>query len=140
MFKIDLDLWRKLHNWRVAEAITQYSEAHFISLGPALVMSDRVLDQIVHGVHDCKIKTLAELRRETHWEEVDGYGQAVVDIIARHLPPAAISDIGHAHTPFADRTTATVNTASAGPSTTSMSRSGQVQRCSVCGQSGHNSE
>lgn len=81
-----MDLWCKLHNWRVAETIRHYSEAHFILLGPAFVTSNWVLDQIVHGVHDGKIKVVGELKKETQWEEADRYVEAVVNILCRHLP------------------------------------------------------
>lgn len=131
-----MDLWHEIHNWRVAEAIARYSEAHLLSLGPALVMSDRLLDRIVHGAHDGKIKTVGELRKETRWEEVDEYGEAIINILCRHLPQAAIID---ARTPFNDRTALTINVPDAVPSAISASRSGQVQRCSLCGQAGHNS-
>ena len=78
-----------LKDWREDRTVRRYGKAHFRDLGPSLAMPNEVLDRIVDCAHHRKISSIADLRTETRWDDIDhdGWGLEVVALIQTWCPP-----------------------------------------------------
>ncbi|KIL54412.1 hypothetical protein M378DRAFT_45287, partial [Amanita muscaria Koide BX008] len=65
--KFDTELQNALETWRRAQVESKYGRATLRNLGPSLVMGEKVRDRIVDCARHGKIKTTANLERETKW-------------------------------------------------------------------------
>ena len=140
----DLAIRDALDDWHEEKTSSVYGWHHLCSIRPCIVMSDGTVDRIVDCTHHCKIQSLADLKKETGWIDVDQFGNEVIAIILRHVPlpaspfvstplrPTAMSGILNvADSPVSSRHPAVVLSVN-GPSAK------HVIRCSACGQDGHN--
>jgi hypothetical protein len=87
MTDADQALWRALDDWRSSKTEEFYGWSSLIDFGPTLVMPGDILERIVHCAHHFKITTLAELKKETQWDEADAWGHEVIKIISQIFPP-----------------------------------------------------
>ncbi|KAF8451077.1 hypothetical protein L210DRAFT_3640115 [Boletus edulis BED1] len=97
-------------------------------------MTNATLNAIVDYAHHDKIQTAQDLRRETGWTRTDQFGDEIIVFIQRHAPPRPSPFVS---TPL--RITAPLHPSSialniASPSPVVKRRN----KCSACGQEGHN--
>lgn len=130
-----------LEKWRRDMTVKKYSRGHLRNLGAGLVMGTTTRDRIVECARYGKIRTIANLDRETKWTGANEFGNDILKIIEEHYPidpppfifveqvtPASepLSNSGHSHgLPFAQ------NVDSALPK--------RQVKCSVCHLEGHTS-
>jgi hypothetical protein len=81
MASTDFKLIDALDDWQEDTAQKLYGQAHLHDLGPGLVMPNNILNRIVECAHFHKIKSPADLLRETHWSGVDEHGDDIVTLI-----------------------------------------------------------
>jgi len=127
--------------------VSLHGEGFLYDLGPGLVMPTGILDRIVACAHTHKIKTVADLWKETNWSGVECYGNQIVDLILHHVPiPVVTSPFTSVPLPqsgnaapsallqLSNEGTPTVPTAS----TTAVGIVKRRIRCSACRGEGHN--
>jgi len=137
-----------LEEWREMKTHVIYGESHLIDIGPSIVMPDDVLDRIVACGHYHKIKTLDDLRQETHWNRSNQFGAELVALIHRIIPHP-ITPAVFTTTPLQPRSPQTSlslpGTSSSNPTTrcplsaTDLSVQSRKKKCTACGLEGHNS-
>ncbi|KAG2100864.1 hypothetical protein BD769DRAFT_1312260, partial [Suillus cothurnatus] len=130
MALLDLKLTDALDDWREEATIKLYGHAHLHDLGPGLIMPNSILDRIVECAHFLKIKSTADLVKETRWSGANKHGDEIIALIhqIRPLPTPLTS------APLQPRTTSSNANASA-----SVPRNAKRKmRCSACGEEGHN--
>ncbi|KIM70516.1 hypothetical protein SCLCIDRAFT_12461 [Scleroderma citrinum Foug A] len=136
----DRALGDALHNWREDKTSALFGWAALNNFGPCLVMPNSILDQIINCAHYNKIETLQDLKKETGWTEADKLGGEVIALIQRHAPPRLSPLVS---TPLSRQPTPIASTpiVGLGQFSTTSSDSGHVRhcnKCSACGQEGHN--
>ena len=103
-------------------------------------MPNSILDQIINCAHYNKIETLQDLKKETGWTEADKLGGEVIALIQRHAPPCLSPLVS---TPLSRQVSvlSSLNLDSPSPLPQLTSDGGHVRqhnKCSTCGQEGHN--
>lgn len=146
MLRLDLE------DWRCSETKKVYGKAHLRNLGPGLVMGETVCERIVDCAHFSKIRTIADLEKETKWFGSSELSKAVMDIIRKHYPLPVSAPLPLA-TPFEPPTTQSPVT-SAMPCANPMLPLSQMAqnsvpsqakvprkrpKCSLCHEEGHTS-
>jgi len=135
--KNDTDLRNALETWRRDQVEKRYGRATLRNLGPSLVMGEKVRDRIVDCARHGKIKTTANLERETKWTHAVEYGSEIIKIIEIYYHSAVIdltasqSTQPLLHVMFSEN----VEQGKLVPQSTKR----QVT-CSLCGMKGHTSE
>ncbi|KAG1888914.1 uncharacterized protein F5891DRAFT_966066 [Suillus fuscotomentosus] len=129
-------LCKALEDWRDQKTVEIYGRSHLIDLGPTVVMGDMVLDRIVDCAHFQKIKVAKDLRKETHWSVNDDLAKEVIAIIHCIIPISLYTTAPLQQCPLSTIVHAPNSrlVASNGPPADVK----KVQKCSACGQTGHN--
>src|SRR5258705_7684186 len=86
----DHELCDALEDWREEKTRKIHGESHLIDIGPSLIMPDGVLDRIVACAHYLKIKSVEDLKRETHWSKTNQFGTEVLSLI-HHIIPVPVT-------------------------------------------------
>ncbi|KAG2139340.1 hypothetical protein DEU56DRAFT_735728 [Suillus clintonianus] len=138
----EYELCEALEDWREEKMAEKYGHSHLIDIDPAIIMADSVLDCLVNCAHHEKIRTIEDLRKETHWSSADKFGSEVLAIIHHIIPVKVIVRAALTNAPLQrDPLSTTSNPPRAGnvalPSTVSDVK--KTNRCSACQQEGHNS-
>ena len=132
-----------LEDWREDWTVQRYGNAHFRDLGPSLAMPNEVLDHIVVCAHHQKISSIADLRTEMRWDDIDhdGWGLEVVALIQMWCPThpplmttTPMQQPSTMHPLSGNSTFRTELPLFTAPASRSKSK------CSVCGLVGHNGE
>ncbi|KAF8424255.1 hypothetical protein L210DRAFT_3765528 [Boletus edulis BED1] len=89
----DLALINALEDWREGTTISLHGEGFLCDLGSGLVMPTKVLNRIVTCTHAHKIKTVADLQKETSWLGAEHYGHQIVSLVLQHLPIPVIAPL-----------------------------------------------
>ncbi|KAG1862650.1 P-loop containing nucleoside triphosphate hydrolase protein [Suillus subluteus] len=136
----EYELCEALEDWREEKMAEKYGHSHLIDIGPSIIMSDSILDHLVNCAHHEKIKTIEDLRKETHWPATAKYGPEVLTIIHRIIPVKVVS-MASTNTPLQCGPLSIVANPPRGgnvalPSTVSVVK--KTNRCSACQQEGHN--
>ena len=134
-----------LEKWRRDMTVKKYTRGHLRNLGAGLVMGTTTRDRIVECARYGKIRTIANLDRETKWTGANEFGNDILRIIEEHYPinpppvisieqttplSEASSNSGYSHElPF---------TQNVGRSDSALPAKRQV-KCSVCHLEGHTS-
>ncbi|KAM6491382.1 P-loop containing nucleoside triphosphate hydrolase protein [Amanita muscaria] len=128
----DIEIWRR-DKTRVI-----YGIACLKHEGPGLVMAATVRERIIKCAHFGKIKTVANLERETRWSGSHEYGPEIIKIIEKHYPP----DPPPLPSPSQVRPPLQVSTPQIGNQqiVPLAPRTKRVITCSVCNQPGHNKQ
>ncbi|KIN93626.1 hypothetical protein M404DRAFT_170778 [Pisolithus tinctorius Marx 270] len=145
--KYDYKLESALLDWCDEKTSAVYGWACLNDDGP-VIMSDATLDRIVDCAHHHKIQTCQDLRRETGWIDSDLYGNEVLALIKSHSAPCPSIFVS---TPLRQGMTTGVPASTTSPlpqfQLTAMSFSSssslpttrkRQNKCSACGQEGHN--
>ncbi|KAG0694255.1 P-loop containing nucleoside triphosphate hydrolase protein [Suillus ampliporus] len=138
----EFKLCEALEDWRDQKTVEIYGRSHLIDLGPTVVMGDSVLDQIVDCAHFQKIKIADDLRKETHWSVNDNLAREVIAIIHRIIPISLYTTAPLKQRPLP--TTVNAPNSGLGQHPAHVASNGppagvkKVQKCSACGQAGHN--
>ncbi|KAF8342519.1 hypothetical protein F5887DRAFT_1135447 [Amanita rubescens] len=138
----DQALRMDLEKWRRDMTAKKYSRGHLRNLGAGLVMGTTTRDRIVECARYGKIRTIANLDRETKWTGANEFGNDILRMIETHYPidpppiisieqiTEASSNAGYSHElPF---------TQNVGHSDSALRAKRQV-KCSVCHLEGHTS-
>ncbi|KAG1779314.1 hypothetical protein EV702DRAFT_1195288 [Suillus placidus] len=141
----EFKLCEALEDWRDQKTVEIYGHPHLINLGPTVVMGDSVLDRIVDCAHFQKIKITDNLHKETHWSVNDNLAREVIAIIHRIIPISLYTTAPLKQCPL-EALPLTVNAPNSGlaqhsahiPSNGPPAGVKKVQKCSTCGQAGHN--
>ncbi|KAI5980764.1 P-loop containing nucleoside triphosphate hydrolase protein [Pisolithus albus] len=131
----DFSLRDALDDWREEKTASVYGWHHLKDIGPCILMTDETVDRIVDCAHYHKIQTLADLKKETGWVDGEQYGNEIIAIIRRHAPPPTTL---FASTPLGSATTSTILNTDHSVSTLPLAK--RANRCSACGQEGHNGD
>ncbi|KAG2134634.1 hypothetical protein BD769DRAFT_1353154 [Suillus cothurnatus] len=86
MALLDLKLTDALDDWREEATIKLYGHAHLHDLGPGLIMPNSILDRIVECAHFLKIKSTADLVKETRWSGANKHGDEIIALIHQIRP------------------------------------------------------
>ena len=129
----DIEIWRRDKTKEI------YGIACLKHEGPGLVMAATVRERIVKCAHFGKIKTVANLERETHWSGSHEYSSEIIKIIEKHYPPepALFPSSSQVRLPLQVSTPQIGNQQIEVP--LQAPRTKRVITCSVCNQPGHNS-
>ncbi|KAG1867710.1 hypothetical protein F4604DRAFT_1584981 [Suillus subluteus] len=73
--------FKLVDDWQEDTTQKLYGQAHLHDLGPGLVMPNNILNRIVECAHFHKIKSPADLLRETRWSGVNKPGDDIVTLI-----------------------------------------------------------
>ncbi|KAG1720909.1 uncharacterized protein EDB91DRAFT_1088657 [Suillus paluster] len=138
----EFKLCEALEDCRDQKTVEIYGRSHLIDLGPTIVMGDSALDWIVDCTHFQKIKITDDLRKETHWSVNDNLAREVIAIIHRIIPISLYTTAPLKQCPLPTTVNApnsgldqhSAHIASNGPPAGVK----KVQKCSTCGQAGHN--
>ncbi|KAJ3495027.1 hypothetical protein NLJ89_g10694 [Agrocybe chaxingu] len=133
MTPADNDLYEALDAWRILKTETEFGYATLVDLGASLVMPSDTLERIMHCAHHCKIRTVADLKKETRWDEADNFGNEVVALILRIRPPPALPP----PTTTVPRPLATVSLPNMDAPVPVVKERAKT-RCGACGTVGHN--
>ncbi|KIJ12990.1 hypothetical protein PAXINDRAFT_14203 [Paxillus involutus ATCC 200175] len=152
----EYELCEALEDWREGKTREIHGELNLIDIGPSLVMPDDILDRIVTCAHYLKIKSVDDLRRETHWSKTNQFGAEVISVI-HHIIPIPITPAVFTTTPLQSRcsilqtstsfpVTPSVNLSTSRQlpaevgrqSETTGNSSSKKNKCSACGLEGHN--
>ncbi|KIK74047.1 hypothetical protein PAXRUDRAFT_113888, partial [Paxillus rubicundulus Ve08.2h10] len=84
----EYELCEALEDWREGKTCEIHGELNLIDIGPSLVMPDDILDCIMTCAHYLKIKSVDDLRCETHWSKTNQFGAEVIYVIHHiiHIP------------------------------------------------------
>ena len=135
----DLALVNALEDWRENMTAHLYSAAYLHELGPGRVMSSATLDRIVTCAHAHKIKTVADLQRETHWSGAEKHGSDIIELVQKHVPlPLSILSPFSSAPLQSTITVATVVTDARDMLSAPAELTKRKIRCSACGEEGHN--
>ena len=130
----DMALRQSLELWRRNKVETEFGEAALHDLGPSLLMGEKVRDRIVDCVQHGKIKTIANLERETKWTGAAEFGSEILGIIEKHHP-SPIIDLTGLQSSFAEPDNAQIQVLEA-----VLRHPAKRQiTCSLCGEQGHTS-
>ncbi|KAF7970094.1 hypothetical protein HWV62_25022 [Athelia sp. TMB] len=96
----DMSLRAALHSFCKRKTIEKYRKACLRNTGPAIIMSDNILDRIVDCAHAYVISTLDQLAKETYWGCVEELGEEVLQMILNMCPKPTphINPLGPIHT------------------------------------------
>jgi hypothetical protein len=130
MSNLDLQLREALENWRSLKTEEVYGYSGLVDFGPTLVMPAEVVERVIHCSHHSKIMNVADLKKETRWDEADSWGMEVIDIITRIYPTNRLPPL----TTTLPRAFSTMS--SDLPLAPAKER--QKSRCSACNAVGHN--
>ncbi|KAG1905441.1 uncharacterized protein F5891DRAFT_976372 [Suillus fuscotomentosus] len=86
MALLDSKLTDALDDWWEEATIKLYGHAHLHDLGPRLIMPNSILDRIVECTHFFKIKSTADLAKETHWSGANKHGDEIITLIHQVHP------------------------------------------------------
>ncbi|THH18248.1 hypothetical protein EW146_g2695 [Bondarzewia mesenterica] len=84
---IDMDLRGALHEFQKERMQAKYGAALLKNLGPAMIMSNDILQRIVDAAHTGHITSIGDLKHDLKWNQVEEYGQDIVCIVSAHAPP-----------------------------------------------------
>jgi hypothetical protein len=82
----DIAFSRDLDGWRCNEMEKTYGKHHLRTFGPGFIMGTTVRDRIVQCARFSKIRTIADLEKETKWDGVNEYADTILAMIAKHYP------------------------------------------------------
>jgi hypothetical protein len=110
--------------------------------GPALILPDPILTQIIDLSHHSKLSDVSALRDLTDWCYADEYGENVLVLVRNHYPPPAIVPAPQPNIQL----TNTLPQAALDPSVlstsvrsnTALKKPRKATVCSKCKQVGHN--
>lgn len=151
------ELCEALEDWREEKTHEIHGESHLIDIGPSIIMPDGVLDRILACAHYLKIRSIEDLRQETHWSKTNQFGIEVISLI-HHIIPIPVTSALLTTTPLQPRSipqisTSLPDTLLANSSTSQLlpvveasTRDRQREanlpskrkKCSACGLEGHN--
>lgn len=80
------ELTAALEAWRDRTLLTWLGSEHEDLHGGALVLSDKVIKDIVKYASKGKIKSIETLKRESQWSKTSKYGAQVLEIIKTFYP------------------------------------------------------
>ncbi|KAG6375637.1 hypothetical protein JVT61DRAFT_3205 [Boletus reticuloceps] len=123
----DVALINALEDWRESTTISLHGEGFLFDLRPGLVMPTKVLDRIIACAHAHKIKTLADLHKETSWSSAELYGNQIINLILHHIPIPTVAS------PFM-----AIPLQQTVPGPTAAAGIKQRIHCSACHGEGHN--
>ncbi|KAG1867739.1 hypothetical protein F4604DRAFT_1584971 [Suillus subluteus] len=127
---LDLKLTDALDDWREETTIKLYGHAHLHDLGPGLIMPNSILDRIVECAHFSKIRSTADLVKETCWSGANKHGNEIIALIHQVCPlPTPLTSA-----PLQPRTISS----NANANTSVPRNAKRKMRCSACGEEGHN--
>ena len=129
----DRELRKALHELRLRKTRERFGLGALRNMGPALIMTDDILDRIVDYAHHGKIQDQDSLWKETRWVWTNAYSADVLALIRQF--PRSISTPCTTTTPLRPR--------QAPPSATISISAKQPKRrnkCSACHTEGHNGE
>lgn len=117
-----MSLRAALHSFCKRKTIEKYRKACLRNTGPAIIMSDNILDRIVDCAHAYVISTLDQLAKETYWGCVEELGEEVLQMILNMCPKPTphINPLGPIQTG---------NQPALKPIT--------IHHCRACGETGH---
>ncbi|KAG2137187.1 hypothetical protein BD769DRAFT_1351874, partial [Suillus cothurnatus] len=133
-------LCEALEDWRDEKTVEIHGHSHLIDLGPTIVMGDSILDRIVDCAHFEKIKTIEDLRKETHWSANDDLAREVISIIHHIIPISLYVTTPLQQCPLSNTVSTPNNGLARNPALNPPTGVKRVLRCSACGQAGHNSK
>lgn len=128
----DIEIWRRNKTTEI------YGVACLKHEGPGLVMAGAVRERIIKCAHFGKIKTAANLERETRWSGSHEYGSEIIKIVEKHYPPESLPLPSSSQV----RPPLQVSIPQIGNQPRvplQVPRTKRVITCSVCNQPGHNS-
>jgi hypothetical protein len=129
----DIEIWRRNKTREI------YGSACLKHEGPGLVMAAMVRERIIKCACFGKIKTVANLERETRWFGSHEHGSDIIKLIEKHYPPEPLP----LPSPSQVRLPLQVSTLQIGIGNQQIvplaPRTKRVITCSVCNQTGHNS-
>lgn len=128
-------LCEALEDWREQKTRETHGESHLMDIGPSLVMPDEVLDRIVACAHYLKIKSVEDLKRETHWSKTNQFGIEVISLI-HHIIPVPTASAVLTTTPLQPRSIP--QTLTSLPEVSLSNLALKKHKCSACGVEGHN--
>ncbi|KIJ09489.1 hypothetical protein PAXINDRAFT_17430 [Paxillus involutus ATCC 200175] len=143
--KHDYDLQDALHDWREEKTADMYGWACLNDHGPSLVILNSILDRIIDCAHHGKIHTSQDLQKETGWTDSEKDGSEILSLLTAHAPPRQSLLVA---TPLRHNTTNNPMLLHV-PTASGMQRervelpvsavaSKHWNKCSACGQEGHN--
>ncbi|KIK74048.1 hypothetical protein PAXRUDRAFT_176847, partial [Paxillus rubicundulus Ve08.2h10] len=153
----EYELCEALEDWREGKTCEIHGELNLIDIGPSLVMPDDILDCIMTCAHYLKIKSVDDLRHETHWSKTNQFGAEVIYVI-HHIIHIPITPVVFTTTPLQSQCSILQTSMSfpVTPSSVNLSMSWQLpaelghqsettsnlsskkNKCSACGLEGHN--
>ncbi|KAG2142784.1 uncharacterized protein EDB93DRAFT_1088757, partial [Suillus bovinus] len=86
MTSLDLKLVDALEDWQEETAIKLYGYSHLNDLGPRVVMPNSIMDRIVECAHFYKMKSIANLVKETCWSGASKHGDVIITLIHQVCP------------------------------------------------------
>ncbi|KAG2031175.1 hypothetical protein BDR03DRAFT_936445 [Suillus americanus] len=86
MALLDLKLTDALDDWQEETTMKLYGHAHLHDLGPGLIMPNSILDRIVKCTHFSKIRSTADLVKETRWSGANKYRDEIIALIHQVCP------------------------------------------------------
>ncbi|KAM6504358.1 P-loop containing nucleoside triphosphate hydrolase protein [Amanita muscaria] len=139
----DLEVWRR------KKTEEKYGLACLKHEGPGLVMAVSIRERIVKCAHFGKIKTIANLERETKWFGSSKFSSEIINIVEKHYPQGLVSERFIPSTPFFSQSEtpllsqAQVPVQGLVPQISPLTAqlppcTKRVITCSVCNRPGHN--
>ncbi|KAG2082329.1 uncharacterized protein F5147DRAFT_590419 [Suillus discolor] len=130
MASLDFKLIDMLKDWQEETTLKLYGHAHLYDLGPGIIMPNSILDCIVECAHFYKIKSTADLVKETCWSGANKHGDEIIVLIHQVCPlPTPLTSA-----PLQPHT----NPSNANASVSVPRNAKRKMRCSACGEEGHN--
>ncbi|TFY81057.1 hypothetical protein EWM64_g2950 [Hericium alpestre] len=72
---------RCIFDWRDIKAKSKLGHAVYENLGPAIFLSDDLVDHLVLCAGAGKLVTIADILRETHWNHAEEHGEDILKIV-----------------------------------------------------------
>jgi hypothetical protein len=87
MGSLDFKLKDRLKKWRTQQMECEFPGDNFF--GPQLLLSDEILNQIVHLAHYRKLPDVQALHKQTDWRHAEKYGSVIIKMVksCAPLPP-----------------------------------------------------
>jgi hypothetical protein len=143
MEKKEFDLCDALEDWRETKVVSERGAACVMDYGPGFILLTTTLDRIVDCAHQLKLRTMVDLLRETHWSGVALYGEEVLAIVIRFIPPPSNLPL-LTQAPLLSWPALQPYSPSQGQSTARTALvstlGARKNKCSACGLPGHNSK
>ncbi|KIM61143.1 hypothetical protein SCLCIDRAFT_122899, partial [Scleroderma citrinum Foug A] len=131
-----------LDNWHEEKTILEYGWPHLKDIGPCVIMTDETVNWIVDCAHYHKVQSLADLKKETGWVDIDQFSNEIIELINTHSPLPATPFVS---TPLRPTTMSGILNVDSPPSMHHPSvpfvdrpPTKHAIRCSACSQEDHN--